>query len=126
MAHAYAGIVSGPVPRQLASLLRRRRRIDRRISQLLGQEPATDDLPWQLSDEQLEILRSLTWTPRPEAQLQPAEITVVGVDGARGGWAAVELLDRAVVAVRVFPALRALVDEYGQRAKVIALTCRSG
>lgn len=74
---------------ELASLLRRRRRIDRRISQLLGQEPATDDLPWQLSDDQLGALRSLTWTPPLEAQLEPAEITVVGVDGAPGGWAAV-------------------------------------
>jgi predicted RNase H-like nuclease len=107
--------------REFASLLRRRRRIDRRISELLGQEPATDDLPWQLSDEQLEALRSLTWSPSPEARLVPAEITVVGVDGAPGGWAAVELFDRAVVAVRVFPALRGLVDEYGQRAEVIAV-----
>ncbi|CAN5811761.1 hypothetical protein BH24CHL6_BH24CHL6_02850 [soil metagenome] len=49
---------------ELASLLRQRRRIDRRIGALLNQKPTTDAPPWQLDDEQLSIVRQLESRPR--------------------------------------------------------------
>ncbi|MDP8904019.1 MAG: DUF429 domain-containing protein [Chloroflexota bacterium] len=97
--------------KELSSLIRRRRRIDERIARLLGHElPAHHPL-----------LQQSGGTPRPEAQLEPAQVTVVGVDGAPGGWAAAELFDRRLVGVRLFRDFRLLLDDYGGRAKVIAV-----
>jgi predicted RNase H-like nuclease len=108
-------------PRQqaeLASLIRRRRRIDRTLSHLLAQEHP-EQLPWRLTDEQQDLIRGFGLSA--EAQLQPAQVMVVGVDGAPAGWAAVELFDRQVVKASVFPDLRSLLDEYGSLAEVIAV-----
>jgi predicted RNase H-like nuclease len=58
---------------------------------------------------------------RPEAHLEPANVTVVGVDGAPGGWAAVELHDRRVVRVAVCRAFEDLLEHYRERAAVIAV-----
>jgi predicted RNase H-like nuclease len=83
--------------------------------------PPHEGAVWHLSEHQLELLRQFRWDVSPQAHLEPAEVTVVGVDGAPGGWAAVELFDRRVEDVRVFRTFRALVDEYGERARVIAV-----
>ncbi len=49
------------------------------------------------------------------------DVAVVGVDGAPGGWLAVELVDREMVATRVFRHFAEVVDEYAPRAAVIAV-----
>jgi predicted RNase H-like nuclease len=96
---------------ELASLLRRRRRLDRRIEELLGRGLTADD----------PLLHQSAWKLPPDSRLEPAEITVVGVDGAPAGWCAAELFDRRLVAIRVFRDFRSVVDEYGSRPAVVAV-----
>jgi predicted RNase H-like nuclease len=48
-------------------------------------------------------------------------VDVVGVDGAKGGWVAVELLDGRLAGIRVFSDFTAVADEYESRAAAIAV-----
>jgi predicted RNase H-like nuclease len=89
---------------------------------------------WPLAAEQIELLELFRSADEPvpapgsdettqadrSAQLEPAAITVVGVDAAPGGWCAVELRAGRFVEVRVVREFQAVLGEYASRAAVIA------